>query len=442
MSTLRTFAAAIVALLLAGCASTGNPRTGLEAEDLVCRPHASETDEIICGLAEDFLQASLLESDIHRVDDKVITRGYHNIYTISSNYGNLTAYGDAEVPVRVQEIRALATLDEITNSSIFISVAKGVVTGPFKLLGRLFRHPVDTVSGIPAGGWHLATRYAEMVTGSRGEFEDGVASELLGISSVKRAYARLLNVDVYSSNSALQEKLNRVAYVAFASGIPFGFARKTALPGEVTTGLGLLRLLSLGAVLKARAPEDVRRMNRASLRQMEIDEALIGRFLGKPVFSPRHETIIVQSLAEIEGAANRGGFLELAVRANSEEEALYFQRAAQLMLGYHRNIAPVVAVIALDGVPLFYTAEGNIVAALPLDFFRWTRHSAELWPTIVRSVRRQREVSRFELWITGRASPRAIERANALGMTIYEHVSAKLLTTPRSLAGSIRSSPQ
>ena len=69
----------------------------------------------------------------------------------------------------------------------------------------LITNPVDTISGIPAGAWRYLTRAGEMVSGRRGEMEESVGKELIGVGSVKRRIAYQYGVDVYSSNLTLRK---------------------------------------------------------------------------------------------------------------------------------------------------------------------------------------------------------------------------------------------
>ena len=62
----------------------------------------------------------------------------------------------------------------------------------------------------------------------------------------------------------------------------------------------------MNMILLDNSPEDLRRINRDLLKQMGVKEYIIKEFLhNSSAYSPRHETILVHALAEMQGVKNR-----------------------------------------------------------------------------------------------------------------------------------------
>ena len=131
-----------------------------------------------------------------------------------------------------------------------------------------------------------------------------MTKELLGFSKVKRQYAHLLGVDVYSSNKVLQKELNSVSWTGFAGGSDSLLA--TMLDKHNYNAVyNLIKTTKLteglNEVLLENSPEELRGVNRKKLKLMGIVDPVIEEFLAHPKYSPRHETFIVHILAEMKG---------------------------------------------------------------------------------------------------------------------------------------------
>ena len=64
---------------------------------------------------------------------------------------------------------------------------------------------------------------------------------------------------------------------------------------------------------------------------MEIQRDLIQKFLDHPAFTPRHDTIIVAALEQLGNVRGRDRFLTLALSAEDEVSANYFQNVAEIL---------------------------------------------------------------------------------------------------------------
>ena len=211
------------------------------------------------------------------------------------------------------------------------------------------------------------TRMGEMVGGERGELEGNETNELVGFSMVKRQLGYKLGVDTYSSNRPLQEALDEVAMAGYAGGMG---SRLALIPITGPAGfavMGTTFSATMSDLLRENAPEDLRRMNREILEKMAIDKTIIEKFLSHPWYSPRHETILVHALAEMDDVKNRGGFLHVALHAKREEEALFYQRLAEMMINYHHTVVPIYElVIVQNRLILAYTVDRALAVTIPL----------------------------------------------------------------------------
>ena len=145
----------LVALLSAAIAARG----AVVQEALSRNAAVSEDWETPPELAaRDVVPDELFRGKHHEVRPEVINDGYLNYYRIDTDFGEMEAYGTFDLRVRVQEIEALAKLQELSKLDVFLQAPVDEAKQPFALLADLFGHPVATLKGVPTGVERVFTR--------------------------------------------------------------------------------------------------------------------------------------------------------------------------------------------------------------------------------------------------------------------------------------------
>jgi len=377
----------------------------------------------------DILPPELIESEHHTVMKDVATYDLTNRFTILSTFGPFEAIGKDMLRIRVQEIQAIAVLQEIKKTKAFRDAAEQAAMSSYKNAKILIIHPANTVSGVPKGAGRLFSRTGEMSGVGRGDSEDSITKELVGFSAVKRQYAHKMGVDVYSSNEVLQKDLNSVAWAGFAGGVGVSLAMMPVRSASTVAYISIKAtkfVHGMNQILLDNAPEDLRRMNREKLLEMGVDESVIEEFLRNPNFSPRHETILVHALAEMEGVSKRDQFIKQALFAESELDAFVFQRIAEMLYGYHTEVGPISEIIPVRRIAVGYASDQTIVIALPMDYIYWAERAA-LGLDAIRGLQSERSIKQTELWVTGRVTPKARKEIEARGLIINEQIGERLM---------------
>ncbi len=372
--------------------------------------------------ARTLLSPDVRKGEYHTVLDEVVPFRYTHRFRITSQHGQFEAYGADMLSIRIQEIQAIATMDEEVNHLQSLAAgAQHAILSPFKFMLGLFNEPTETILAVPKGMWHMATRIGEMATGERGNLEDHENQELLGLSTVKRQVASHFGVDAYSSNRVLQEKLNSLSWAGYAGD---AVIRLATIPlggpaGAVLTGTSFSTTVI--ELLRDHTPEELRRLNREKLEIMKIDDSRIEAFLTHPWYSPRHETVLVQALFEMNTVNNRKAFFEVATSAGFEEEALFFQRTAEMLLSYHRNVKPLERLVAIEHrVLMGLTRDHTLVGMLPTGYLSWRAELAEAMESVT-NWQSARQVENVELWLAGKPTPRAYRELLARGITVRQN---------------------
>jgi hypothetical protein len=156
-----------------------------------------------------------------------------------------------------------------------------------------------------------------------------------------------------------------------------------------------------------------------------VPATLADGFLTHPWYSPRHGTILVESLVALDLTAERASFIETSLQAGSEADARFYQRAAQLLRAYHESEESLVRLLGRRRAVIGVTGQGALVVPLVLDHAVWSRPAVEF---AGRMADAQRELSApaVELLVTGTLSERARSEFGARGFTVIEHAFERL----------------
>ena len=348
----------IGAVALAGCTSTRVAVRSGPTDEEIAAAKAGGFEVSPQRRASELWPAEFLNGAEYRVAEPVFTVQFDNYYAISSDFGEFEARGDEHLRARIREIDALATLSEMSKTVEFARAAGNALKSPFVATWNLVAHPVDTIRGIPTSAWNAIEQTSQLVRRERGELEDSGLLALIGFESKKRLIANELNVDLYSSNSELQKQLNRFSWAAYAGGLPYlfvPFVDDSDFQSDPSVPMDRLT-----ERLRFYSPEDLRRLNRIELAVMGVEEALSDEFIRHPWYSPRHQTAIVEALSALDLTADRAGFIGVATTAESEQQARFYQKAAELLRAYSDRVSAFQRIVVIDRTPMGYTEDGDV----------------------------------------------------------------------------------
>ncbi len=334
--------------------------------------------------AKQILRPEYLEGAHFHVLDEVPTYSGANQYTITSDYGSFIASGNELLVERVREIEALGKLDKVKESDEFTKALKKASTSPLLFARNLAKEPVQTVTGVPKGIWRMMNRVGDGLKGAgekiahrdedqpKDPYDEGVLKNVSGFPQAKRDLANRLGVDPYSTNELLQKELNRLAWTSVGGSCTLDLLMMP-IGGGAGKALGATYFVSdLDDDLREFDPAKLKKRNAARLRELGVGQAASAAFLASTVFSPTRQTAFVTSLTKLGKPANVEGFVELATDADSEADAVFYQRTAAVMAKLAKNGTNITGFGVLNNIPICVTADGATVVALEWDYAAWT----------------------------------------------------------------------
>ena len=404
----------------------------------------------------DFLDAKLLKGPNHEIEEKVVSDGVFNTYTVKSKFGIWKVQSTSLAALRVHEIGAIAQLKEVDK----IAVAAGGVAASAVDIGKgavaVVTHPVDTVTGVGDGVGRLfgrigrgtsravekagsedktaaetenlsnpadAPKASEQSTAGKAVEGTGeLAKDLVGVNSAMRSWAQKLHVDPYTRNEVLHNELRDVAqYDAggrFAVHLVPGGAILTALSTTAT----------VNEMIWMKEPDELVTMNEKRLTDMGVKPEVSRAFRLNGQYNLTRQVRLIASLDALgAGVSGRPEFVARAAGAKVDADAQFYTESAMLAELFHKTQTPLTSIVGNLPGACVTAGQERFACLYPLDYVAWTEGVAGAVDRVTKRAQADFPKAKRELWLTGQLSPRAAKELQARGWTVREK-SLKLIS--------------
>jgi hypothetical protein len=390
--------------------------------------------------ASEVLKPAQVKGPHYQVAAAVPTEGYLHVFSIRTDYGPLEAEGTSLLLTRLNEVGALARLDEVSKSEVFLKAAGTSVLNVGKGVASAVKDPEATAKGVGTGlkrfGTNLgrkakrttdkavdSTAGDEKAAGSPASTEDkaagaaqGAAKSALGINKSARRWAQKVGADPYTTNPILRKALQEIGKIDAAGGI----AAKVVVPIPMVVS----STASVGNLVWGKDPEELLKLNEQRLTELGASDDVVKRFYLSKGFTLTLQTRFLNGLsaAKAKGSAD---YAETAAEADLEREAVFFAEGAEMLQRLHAA-SPVTAVLPDSRALVAKTKDGRAVALLPLDWVGWTAGSEKALAEMAARAKSELGASKLEIQLTGRMSEAAKKEAAARGIAVAESVPSSM----------------
>ena len=301
----------------------------------------------------------------------------------SARVSAFTAYGLRMLPIRVNEVEAIARLDEVSRTREFAAAMGRAAVRPVTSAVNMATRPVETVTGLPGGVTRLfgrvrlgAQRISQAATApgqSAVERTADTSSRVgsvtvtaLGFEQERRQLAERLGVDPYTTNPILSERLTNVAWAAFSGRFSIQAASAILMPYS---------LIMSGVSATNRAVFDVPPgdlINRATaiFRETGATTEQAQALMQNLQYSLTDLTALATGLDRLKGVPGRDDVVIFAAAAGAQVEVNFVVGAVNMLARSHESVAPL-ARIAAPGPIVGRTAAGALVVPAPVDYMSW-----------------------------------------------------------------------
>jgi hypothetical protein len=420
-TSLKHCAAPALASLLAAVALVATPPAIAQPKE------GFEAAPVLAGA--ELAPSALLKGPLHTVAEPVALEGNFGRFVIESKFGNFSVVGVNMLGVRVNELQAIAALQEVQNSQAFQDSLVRAAQAPIQLVQSAVTNPVGTVENVGQGlgsvlgriGF-LARSGAQSVADSAGSaaptpsglppappgetMPSAFTGDPFGYNKARRDWARQLNIDPYTSNPVLRPLLDNASAASFAG----SFAINTAI-GTVSMGANLVVGFDTDVrdAVWNQPAVDLARQNESRLRAMGVSGRTTRDFLRNRWFTPSLQTAMVVALAKLGGVAGSESVIQIASRVQGETHVRFLVESVR-MLGLYQGKEARLTRLRMSGmVPVGIAAAGTRVIAAAIDYAYWDKAAAEF------AQRKELKGKRRLLLVAGIASDRAKQEFAQLG---------------------------
>lgn len=379
--------------------------------------------------AQVLVPTSLISGDGFHIDEQVPTDGLMAHFIIRSDVGTFPANSIEMLKIRVAEIPAIIELTKTSKTKVFAQSLATNAARPVQAAGQMVMHPVDTVTGLPAGvgrffgrvglaGQKLkeaATEPEEASAGEKaGQFGTTAVQatrNVFGYEQERRELAKKLHVDPYTTNPVLSKQLDDFALTAFRAHVGVTTTMSVFIPGSIA--ITATRVVSSWVWDTPKADLIVR--DEKTLQRLNVPATTIKTFMRNPVFPLSVQTAFITNLERLSGVSGSVKAVELASTAESEVQARFLTDAVGMLVRYNDTHAPIARLLVRRAI-IGQDRNGVIVVQAPVDYVSWTELVSYF------AHRPDLATSRRIIWLTGQLSPMAKENFRTLGWTVNEKV--------------------
>ena len=364
-----------------------------------------------------FISADLMKGTLHQVDPKAYNDTLGNTYTLYAEQTEFDVLTTIMLRQRIHEIYAIASLREMEKGKEF---AKGMANaGKQKIQGvvGIVTNPFGTIKNVPKGASRFFGGIGESLKGGRSEEEGSGLQSLTGVEKAKVALAAKLGVDPYSTNQELQSQLTANARAMAGGGLVVSGAT-AVVGGPAGAALSLLNVNdTLQQSLVNSTPSDLRIMNRKKLFALGVTRENADALLMHPWYSPWRESITVDALATI--GVDPTAFLAQAVTAQTEDDAMYFERLALVMANYHTKKTQLQSIQVLNGLVCATDQNANVVVPVSCDYAVWAERPAGRVQQFANMLAQNGSGTKgLVLWIDGKVSERGLKELKSRNIQV------------------------
>jgi hypothetical protein len=395
---------------------------GLAAGGL--RPMAAPADEPPPAFtAAQLLTPAQVKGPHHAVAGAVETEGYYHEFRIESDYGTFDAAGRSMLAVRLHEVEALAKLDDVSKTEVFLTAAGTSVLNVGKGVATAVTKPTETAKGIGSGVKRLGVNLGRMtkrtVDSATGDDPAEASKQgdnaavsagksLAGISRASRRWAQKLGVDPYTTNPVLKKALDDIGEIDAAGSI----ATKVVLPIPGVVGM----TATVSGLVWSKDPEELRKLNEQRLKELGVPGDTAQRLFRNSAMTLSCETRIIAALyaVKLPGASGR---VAAAAESKNEREALFHVESAELLQQRHAK-TPFTGLLTDSLATVAVTADHRAFVLLPLDWIRRTEAAESTLGEIDARARKELKATSVAIVLTGKASAEASKMLAARGWRV------------------------
>jgi len=328
--------------------------------------------------------------------------GFVRLYAVETPYGDFQVNGHRRMSERLQELRALKALEEMSETEVFADAVATAGLAPIRFGRDLVLDPVETTGNLVSGIGNMFDRAVDEVEHA-GASRDSFVESIVGVKKAMRELAFELKVDPYTDFTPLRDGLEDIARVMAAGDISVS-AATSVIPGGAGIAVSASsRASNLANPIRDKSSAEIAAVVTAKLKALDVDDATIESFLQNTSYSPGDQFAVAEAL-EVLKAGNSAAFVLRAAEAASADVAKFHRYRAELMAKQSSRLGTLKEFYVVSEFALNRDAGGGLVAAFPFDGLAWTETVSKSLTALSREIATRGETKAPLFATTGKIS--------------------------------------
>lgn len=391
-------------------------------------PSVQQYESAVSLKASQILQPALLTGPLYRVREDVVTDWGMNTYAVDSYlYGTFLAHGNSQLLERIAELNALKRLDELMQTGKYRDAVEEAADEEEDAAEDVVPPSTDSIREVHSTGiGKFFQRLGDNIRTDRNEekrkdLQRFQRKSSAGVAEAKRNLCRNLGVNPYTTNVALQGRLDGMSRA-------LGIGGFTMVPGAASSDLSPAALLNrtritpqLSALIYEKDANALREANQLALQQSGLKPADASAFLTNPIFSPWQQTQFVLAMQSLSTVLGMDAFVRDATTSTTEEQdGIFYTETANLMAQLKAAQWPISRIELHNNAPYCVLKDGSVLLALHWDYAQWST-TAEKCATWLQSLKvNGNKPPAITIAISGVATPRCRQEMEKRGLRLQD----------------------
>ena len=348
------------------------------------------------------LDKEILRGSNYRLSERVQVQEYQYVFTVMSDFGEITARGRHMLGLRLQELKSIEAAQKLSKHPRIVDGILSPLRDTRKGLDIIINEPlVESIERAEKGFGLMVDQYTDP------------ADRRAGTPS-RRKLAVELECDPETRNPVLKKLLDELMMFELGGSL----LTQGAMFLIPIPGLGVFAMTAQMKELIVNSPPSViNGQIDSELEAAGVESSIRSQFRKSSAFTTVQRLQLMEQFRALEGVWNRGALIEVATKAHTEAEALSSIHKGK-MLADIRKRKPIRLLKFVGLFPLAVLNNGTHALICPYDYVTSTQEV----DNYVDAYRSSNPNVTTELVTAGRVSPAVLKKVESARIRIVEQI--------------------
>ena len=343
------------------------------------------------------LPKEILQGSNYRLAERVPVQEYQYVFTIRSDFGEITAKGRHMLGLRLGELKSIEAAQELSKDPLIVDGILAPLKDTEKGLKLIITEPLESLERAPKGLELMVDQYTDPADRRAG-------------SPDRRKLATKLDCDPETTNPVLKKLLDEMTLELFTGSLltqgAMSFVPGLSVPATTA---------NMKELIVNSPPSAINSQIDRELEAAGVESNIRFRFRYSSAFTTVQRLQLMEQFRALEGVRNRAALIEVAAKAHTEAEALSSIRKGKMMADIQKR-QPIQLMKFVGLFPLAVLNNGTHVLICPYDYITSTREVDNYVDTY-----RASNLSVTTVLVTaGRVSPAVLKKMESARIRIVE----------------------